>query len=64
MANKGQTELIKKWAWVFDNKGIKHQTERATNMKLFLKILENKPKFSECENECLIECQMKVKVKA
>ena len=43
-------------------KGIEYQTERVKNMKLFLKILENIPKFSECEIECLMECQTKVKL--
>ena len=54
--------MNKKMSLSVRQKGIKYQTERVTNMKLFLKILENKPKFSECENECLIECQMKVKL--
>ena len=44
------------------HKGIKYQTECVTNMKFFLKVINNKAVFSECENEYLIECQTKVKL--
>ena len=33
-----------------------------TNVKLLLKMIENKPKACECEIECLIQCQTKVKL--
>ena len=42
--------MNKKMSLSVRQKGIKYQTECVTNIKLS-KILENKPKFSECENE-------------
>ena len=62
MSNKGQTKCVVIVSLIVWQKGIGYQPDCVTNMKLFLKIIENKPKFSECELQCLIECQTKVKL--
>ena len=43
------------WLWSLFSKMM-------TNVKLLLKMIENKPKACDCEIECLIQCQTKVKL--
>ena len=41
---------------------VKLFSKMMTNVKLWLKMIENKPKACDCEIECLIQCQTKVKL--